>query len=245
VLVAEPATVCSAQVRELFDAKAATWSSKYAPGGRLTRRLALLAAAVEQQTTPAGRVLDFGCGTGDLGRRLAAAGRQVTACDISAAMLDRAAQADPAGAVEWTSLDPGWRTLPFADGTFGTIVASSVLEYVSDPALVLRECARLLEPGGTLLCTVPDLRHPVRWLEGLLSLVVRAPLTRAAGGSRRRLGSYLTYLRISQQRHAVRWWRAAAAQAGLGPTDEGHDYSPHGALRLLMFRQSRNAAETQ
>jgi predicted TPR repeat methyltransferase len=54
-----------AQVRKLFDAKAATWSAKYAPGERLTGRLAELARAVEEQTRTGTRVLDLGCGTGE------------------------------------------------------------------------------------------------------------------------------------------------------------------------------------
>ena len=95
--MAEPTTAPSALVRELFDTKAASWSSKYAPGGRLTRRLGKLVAVVECQAAAAARVLDLGCGTGDLSRCLAAAGKQVTGCDISMAMLERAAQLDHRG----------------------------------------------------------------------------------------------------------------------------------------------------
>ena len=234
--MAKPTTAApSSLVRELFDAKAEGWSSKYAPGGRLARRLANLAAAIKREAAPASRLLDLGCGTGDLSRCLAADGRQVTGCDISAAMLKRAAELDPAGTVAWTRLAPGWRTLPFSDGSFGTVVISSVLEYVHDPCSVLQECARLLEPGGTLLCTVPDMRHPVRWLEGLLGLVARASPLSTWGHPR--LDSYLTYLRISIQRHPVRQWRKVAAQAGLDAADATCRYSRYGALRLLVFRR--------
>jgi len=237
-LVAEPATAApSSLVRELFDAKAADWSSKYAPGGRLAGRLAGLALAVEHEAAQDARLLDLGCGTGELSRRLASGGRQVTGCDISEAMLTRAAELDPAGIVAWIPLAPGWRTLPFTDSSFGTVVISSVLEYVHDPLSFLRECARVLEPGGTLLCTVPDMRHLVRWIEGLLGLVVRAlPLGNCG---HQRLDCYLTYLKVSTQRHPARQWRKIAALTGLDAVDATRGHSRYGALRLLLFRRTR------
>ena len=113
---------------------------------------------------------------------MGAAWLRVTGCDISAEMLARAAAGDPGGAVEWVELDPRWQRLPFESATFDAVVAASVLEYVDEPAAVLRECARVLRPGGIVLCTVPDLTHPVRWLEWLAGLAARLPLARAAGG---------------------------------------------------------------
>jgi ubiquinone/menaquinone biosynthesis C-methylase UbiE len=225
----------TAQVRQLFDAKAQTWSAKYAPGGRLTGRLARLAAAVEEQTRAGTRVLDLGCGTGDLAVCLAAANRRVTGCDISMEMLDHAAQAYRAEAVEWARLEPNWRRLPFRDGTFDAIVASSILEYLDNPVAVLRECARVLQPSGMLLCTIPDLRHPVRWLEFLVSLVACGPLGKVLCQRRTRLGSYVTYLRISQQRHSSRWWRAAAIRADLRACPVPAVAAERAPLRLLGF----------
>jgi ubiquinone/menaquinone biosynthesis C-methylase UbiE len=233
--MAERTAGSAEQVRQLFDAKAATWSAKYATGGRLNDRRSQFSAAVERQAAQGSRVLDLGCGTGDLARYLARAGFQVTGCDISAEMLDRAAQADSAAVLQWMRLDPGWRTLPFADGMFGVIVASSVLEYVEDPVEVLRECARVLEPGGALMCTVPDTRHPVRWLESLARTAARAAAVRGVVEHQPRLGSYLTYLQISQQRHSERWWHAAGRRAGLGVAAKTAGATGRSPLRLLSF----------
>jgi len=231
------------QVRRLFDAKAPAWSAKYGPDGRLSGRLTELITALHGQPPPGGRLLDLGCGTGELARAAAAAGRRVTACDIAAQMLRLAAERDPGSAVEWVRLDPGWRTLPFGTAVFDTVVAASVLEYVDDPATVLGECARVLRPGGVVLCTVPDPRSPVRWGERAVGLAARVPLAGAAARRWPRLDGYLIYLRISRQRHPSAWWQGIAALAGLRPVPIGAaaDRSP---LRLLMFRRPAGTDDT-
>lgn len=225
-------------VRQLFDAKAVAWPSKYTPGGRLTNRLTRLAGAVTYRVLPASSVLDIGCGTGELARALAAAGLRVTGCDISPEMLHGAASADPSGTVDWIQLDTGWRSLPFESRTFDAVVASSVLEYVDDPVAVLRDCCRVLRPPGVVLCTVPDPRHPVRWAEWLLGLAGRVPAIRAAGRRWPRLEGYLTYLQISRHRYSSRWWNAAARRAGLVVAEGMADAEVPSRLRLLTLQQT-------
>ena len=213
--MAEQALDHMQQVQLLFDAKAGNWAAKYTPDGRLAGRLTQLADALGYHVPKGGRVLDLGCGTGELARHLAGAGLRVIGCDISANMLGQAAAAGPAAAAGWIRLDPDWRTLPFATASFDAVLAASVLEYVASPAAVLRECARVLRPGGVMLCTVPDPRHPVRWLEWLVGAAAQVPQVRTAAGEWPRLDRYLAYLRISRQRRSEAWWRAVAVRAGL------------------------------
>jgi SAM-dependent methyltransferase len=227
------------QVRSLFDAKAPTWPAKYAPGGRLAGRLAQFADALAIHVPAGGRVLDVGCGTGNLARAANAADLRVTACDISAEMLGRAAAADPGRAVEWVHLDPLWLRLPFESATFDAVVAASVLEYVGQPGTVLSECARVLRPGGIVLCTVPDLSHPARWLEWLAGAAARLPVVGAVGHRWPRLDGYLAYLRISRQRRPAGWWCAVAARAGLLTVPSMAAPAEHSSLRLFTFQRPR------
>lgn len=225
----------SLQVRGLFDAKAAAWPSKYAPGGRLASRLTRLADAVAFHVPAGSSVLDLGCGTGELAIALAAAGMRVTGCDISPEMLRIAADAKtPVG---WVELEPDWRVLPFRAGGFDAVVASSVLEYVDDPVAVLCECHRVLRPGGLVLCTVPDPRHPVRWLEWLINVVAHEPVIRAASRRWPRLEGYLTYLDISRHRHSARWWHVAGSQADLHEFRDFAASPERSPLRMLTFQR--------
>jgi SAM-dependent methyltransferase len=232
------------QVRGLFDAKAAAWPSKYVPGGRLTGRLARLAGAVTDHVPVGGNVLDLGCGTGELAISLAASGMRATGCDISPEMLRIAAAAEaPANVVDWVELEPAWRVLPFRASAFDAVVASSVLEYVDEPVTVLRECHRVLRPGGIVLCTVPDPRHPIRWFEWLADLVGQWRVARAAGRRWHRLDAYLTYLDISQQRHFPRWWHATAAQAGLLEVRYPSRSAERSPLSMFTFRRTSGAMD--
>lgn len=45
--------------------------------------------------------------------------------------------------------------IPFADGSFGSVISNSVLEHVENLDKVLTEVARILKKGGILVLTVP------------------------------------------------------------------------------------------
>lgn len=235
--MSEHTTPHAEQVRQLFDAKAPTWSAKYEPDGPLNGRLALLADTICSQAPSKGRLLDLGCGTGQLARVLAGTGMQVTACDISPGMLNRAVESDPERLVAWIQIDPGWRTLPFESAAFNAVVASSLLEYTDDPVCVLGECARVLSPGGFVVCTVPNTRHPIRWFENVSELAMRPTPIAAAISRQARLRGYKLYLQISRQRHSLEWWNGAARNAGLYISNSPSVARNQSPLHLLMLQR--------
>jgi SAM-dependent methyltransferase len=197
-------------VKELFDEKAAGWALKYAPGGPLAARREAITRAVCSSVPRSARILDFGCGTGDVAIQLHALGYSLTGCDISPRMLEVARSRDVA--IAWHQLAPdGLR--PFADESFDAIVASSVLEYVEDIDGLLREFHRMTRPGGALVVTVPNPRHPLRRLEGLLR---PATLLGDLGWLKinRRLHRYARYLRESRNRFELAGWEALLAKSG-------------------------------
>ena len=99
-----------------------------------------------------GRVLDLGCGTGDVMIEVLRQGRatNVVGVDLTPGMLRRAGERLADGGVgERARLLRGdGETLPFRDACFEAVVSSFVMRNVGDRAAAYREIARVLKPGG-------------------------------------------------------------------------------------------------
>ena len=99
------------------------------------------------------RVLDLGCGAGDLAADIARSGARVTAADVAPAALDRARRRHPELELCLVAIDG---PLPFDDGAFDVVWASEVIEHVADTGRWLSEVRRVLAPRGRLLLTTPS-----------------------------------------------------------------------------------------
>jgi SAM-dependent methyltransferase len=93
---------------------------------------------------PGDRLLDVGCGGGLLLRDAARTGAVLTGLDHSEDMVRLARERAPGVEVMLGQAE----RLPFADAAFTAVSMSVVFLFFADPVAVLRECARVLEPGG-------------------------------------------------------------------------------------------------
>lgn len=100
-----------------------------------------------------GRFLDLGCSAGLYTRSVGASlGSSGTVCgiDISPSMLAEAVRRSRRAGVFPAFLRADAKNLPFADRSFAGALCGGSLNEFGDPGRVLRETARVLEPGGRL-----------------------------------------------------------------------------------------------
>lgn len=97
------------------------------------------------------KVLDVGCGGGILADKFARAGAVVTGVDLSHASLVSAGKHSRDSSLEIDFVNAKGETIPFADSCFDIVVTSDFLEHAQDLDMVVRECARVLRPGGLFM----------------------------------------------------------------------------------------------
>jgi len=97
------------------------------------------------------RVLDVGCGDGVLAAAFARRGAQVTGIDASPEMIAAARSRAERHAKSMTFEIGQAEALPFEDNTFDVVVSITVLCFIEDAAIALREMKRILKPGGRLV----------------------------------------------------------------------------------------------
>lgn len=103
-------------------------------------------------------VLDAGCGTGGLIRRLGPShpGWRWHGVDLETLACELARDRTTGTEIRQASVT----ALPFGDATFDALVSADVLYHVDDDEAALREFYRVLRPGGMAVINVPA----YRWL---------------------------------------------------------------------------------
>jgi len=106
---------------------------------------------------PAGRLLDIPAGAGPLRQEATRLGYTVVAVDLFPTHGFDGVQADACA------------TFPFVDEAFDLVVSLEGIEHFENQTAFLRECARVLRPGGRLLLTTPNVLHLNARVAGFLT----------------------------------------------------------------------------
>jgi SAM-dependent methyltransferase len=104
------------------------------------------------------RVLDLGCGAGELAR-CKPDGVEVCGLDIDPGLVGQAVAWETAQVWDLDKSEP----LPFPDGYFDAAVAKDILEHLQKPWLTLREVRRVLRGEGIVLASVISYRVHRTW----------------------------------------------------------------------------------
>jgi 2-polyprenyl-3-methyl-5-hydroxy-6-metoxy-1,4-benzoquinol methylase len=157
------------QAVDYFEVQARAYEAHAERRPEFEERFRLWGATIDHVMPGGGAgatAIDLGCGPGHLTHQLVARGFRTISIDGSEAMLartrERLEQHGVAADLRRLSLPLPADIVEDLAGRARLIVMSSVIEYIEADGEVLRQCARLLVPGGHLLASFPN-RRSVFW----------------------------------------------------------------------------------
>ncbi len=111
------------------------------------------------------RLLEVGCGIGTDLVRFAKGGARVTGVDLAQTAIDLARKNFELNGVAAEELRvANGEQLPFPDASFDVVYGHGVVQYTANAPLLIRECHRVLKPGGTAIFMV---YNRVSWLNAM------------------------------------------------------------------------------
>ena len=139
--MADPVVAEYARAAERYDEK---WAFYLEATTRETLR--------RMPMTPTARVLDVGCGTGELLRRLRAKHPDAVLAGLDPVDEMLAVARDKLSGRE--DLRTGYAdSLPWSAGSFDVVVSCNMFHYITHPVEAIGEMERVLRPGGQIVIT--------------------------------------------------------------------------------------------
>jgi SAM-dependent methyltransferase len=172
------------------------------------------------------RVVELGCGTGQMSIFLATADRVVVGADLTRASLELGAAAARRFRVDGVRfVETDLRRAGLRAGAFDVVYSSGVLHHTPDPAASFAAMARLARPGGIVVVGLYNawarLPHRLRRAMGRITRFRWVPLDpvlrdRAAEPERREAWLRDQYMHPEEHRHTTRevqrWFRDSGVE---------------------------------
>lgn len=137
-------------VRDYFDRHAHAWvEAAYVGDVRFpvgSERVRLAIEGVAPAMSQGARLVDLGCGGGQLCVHAASLGWRTVGVDVAPAMIEEARAAAGDLEIDWLVAPYDESGLP--DGEFDAVTALGLIEYLDEDDGLFAEAARLLRPGG-------------------------------------------------------------------------------------------------
>src|SRR5207302_9875759 len=174
------------------------------------------------------RVLELGCGTGQMSLFLATADRLVVGADLAPASLDLAEAARrPSGVDRAVFVETDLRAPGLRRGAFDVVYSSGVLHHTPDPPASFAAMARLARPGGIVVLGLYNAyaRLPHRLRRGVARLtgfrwIPFDPVLRSRRAEPARREAWLRdqYRHVEEHRHTLGevqgWFRQNRVESG-------------------------------
>jgi 2-polyprenyl-3-methyl-5-hydroxy-6-metoxy-1,4-benzoquinol methylase len=133
------------------------------------KRLDFIVNTIKSLNKPDAKILDIGCGNGNISLALGSIGFNVTGVDIDPTSIEKARQINTFKNVKFDVLDANAFNVK---DEFDAIVCSEVLEHLLDPSELVQSIFSILKKEGLLVATVPNgwgprevfITKPMQWL---------------------------------------------------------------------------------
>jgi SAM-dependent methyltransferase len=133
------------------------------------KRLDFIVDSIQKLGLPNAKVLDVGCGNGNISMALGSIGFNVVGVDIDATSIEKAKEKNTFQNIEFKIIDANSFSM---NDEFDAVVCSEVLEHLEVPSDLVGSIYRILKPGGILVATVPNgwgprevlITKPMQWL---------------------------------------------------------------------------------
>jgi ubiquinone/menaquinone biosynthesis C-methylase UbiE len=144
-------------------------------------KLLMIDELIRPHLQPGSRLLEIGCGAGNLLLQATVTGSYPVALDLSMQALTfvRSRLEEVTAGIDapigFACTQAVGEALPFAEARFDCVLLSEVVEHLEAPQISLREAVRVLCPGGRLLITTPNYRSFWPLMEWTIDRLNMAP----------------------------------------------------------------------